>query len=368
VALADPHEPNLRAVGEAFGITRRYADYREMIERERLDLLDICTQAPQHAPMTLHAAGAGVRGILCEKPIALTLQEADAMIDACYRAGARLAINHQTRMIPETSYAERLVREGAIGEVRAARMIDKGGRPAGNSLMELVTHLFDFLRLYAGDPAWVAGHLTVGDAEGRQRLAGTGDICYSQAAWPKDRDCGLVLGDRCAATFGFGPRDGWHAGMTATLDSFFQPITTRATGERWHPNLELIGTDGVLFLHGTSSVVDLYLHRGPWAPPGKLERIGAPPREIAPGPYAEGGARSPYHTAMAEELAAAVTEGREHRSSGRDGRWALEMIMGVYVSHAAGGARVSLPLPHRDHPLQRWLDAEGRPLPPKPTS
>jgi predicted dehydrogenase len=366
VALADVSAPNLQTAGDAYGIDRRYLDYREMLERERLDLVAVCTQAPQHAPIVIAAAEYGVRGVLCEKPIALTLEEADAMLAACARGGTRLAINHQTRMIPSTAVAERLIREGTIGELRVARMLDKGGRPAGNSLMELVTHIFDLLRLYAGDPAWVAAHLTVGDPAGRQRPATVADIQYSQAAWPRDRDCGLVLGDRGSVTIGFGPREGWHGGLLATLDSFFQPGRSTATGEAWHPSMELVGTDGVLFLGGTSDHVDLYLHRGPWAPPGRFERIAAPVQPIAAGPYAEDGAQAPYHTAMVEELVRAIEEGREHRSSGADGRWALEMIMGVYESQRRGGARVTLPLPERRHPLQRWLEEIGAPLPKRP--
>jgi predicted dehydrogenase len=371
VALADVYPPNLETAGEAYGVARRYTDFRQMIEREHLDIVDVCTQAPQHAPVTIAAAELGVKGVICEKPVALTLGEADAMIAACDRAGTRLAINHQTRLIPNTFLVERLLREGAIGDLRAARLIDKGGRPAGNSLMELLTHVFDLLRLYAGDPSWVSAHLTVaqegpGNPDAPQRLATLDDVAYSQAAWPRDRDCGLVLGDRANATFGFGPRAGWHHGLTASLESYFQPIRSERTGESWHPNLELLGTDGILFLGGTSNHVDVYLHRGPWAPPGALERLDDPARDIAPGPYQERGRQAPYHTGMVEELVAAIEGGRAHRSSGRDGRWALEMIAGVYESHRRGGVRVELPLAHRDHPLERWLHDAGRPLPPKP--
>jgi predicted dehydrogenase len=359
VALADVHEESLNAVGEAFGVERRYRDYREMLARERLDLLTVSTQAPQHAPITIDAVEAGVRGVIVEKPIAMTLAEADAMVAACDRAGARLAVNHQTRMVPQTFAAEELLRQGAIGDFRVARMMDKGGRPAGNSLMELITHIFDFLRIYAGDPAWGSAHLTVGDGESRrQRLATIDDIQRSQEAWPSDRDCGLVLGDRCSATYGFGPREGWHDGLTATMESFFQ-LRTAASIDRWHPNLELIGTEGILFLGGTSDHVDLYLHRGPWKPPGRMERITAPRRPVAPGPYQDEGLQAPHHTAMVEELVAAVGEGREHRSSGRDGRWALEMIMAAYESHRRGGSRVALPLEERGHPLERWLEEAG---------
>jgi hypothetical protein len=70
--------------------------------------------------------------------------------------------------------------------------------------------------------------------------------------------------------------------------------------------------------------------------------------------------------AMVEELVAAIENEREHRSSGRDGRWALEMIMGIFESHRREGARVELPLKYRGHPLQRWLEEARYPLPPKP--
>lgn len=373
VALADVYEPNLLTAGADYGVDRLYQNHHDLLERERPDLLVVTTQAPQHAEIVIDAARAGVRGIICEKPIALTLAEADAMVAACDAAGARLAIGHQTRMIPTTFTAEHLVRDGVIGELRVARLLDKGGRPAGNSLMEMCTHLFDLLRLYAGNPIWVAGHLTVGEAdeEGRrvpasdQRLATVEDIQFSEVAWT-DRDCGLVLGDRCGATFGFGPRPGWHSGLTATLESFFQTRRSEGTGARWGPNLELIGTDGILFLSGTSSKVDLYLHRGPWVPPGRLEQIEAPGTSGS-GERAYGGEGFvPHQVAMIEELIVAIEDGREHRSSGRDGRWALEMILGVYESHRRGGTRVELPLTDRGHPLQRWLAEEGLPLPPKP--
>ena len=287
VALADVYAPNLQVAGQAYGVERLYADFREMIERSAWTARRR-TQAPQHAPVVSAAAGLGVRGILCEKPIALTLGEADEMVAACARAGARLAINHQTRMIPSTFAVERLLREGAIGDLRAIRMLDKGWRPAGNSLMELLTHVFDLVRIYAGDPSWVAAHLTVaaapgGDQRAPQRLATLEDVVYSQTAWPTDRDCGLVLGDRCAATFGFGPREGWHRGLSATVDSFFQPRTA-ASGGAWEPSVELLGTEGALFLGGTSSHVDVYLHRAPGRPRDAWSGSSRPRSPSPPGP------------------------------------------------------------------------------------
>ena len=363
VALADVRELALRAAGETYGVSRLYADYREMIERERLDIVDICTQAPLHAQLTIAAAEMGVRGILCEKPLALTLADADAMIGACARGGARLAVYHQTRMISNTVRVERLIRDGAIGDLRTIRMTDKGGRPAGISLMELLTHVFDLVRLYAGDPAWAGAYLSVGESgpgqsDAPQREATVHDVARSRDVPPADRDCGLVLGDRCSAVFGFAPRQGWHSGVTASVESFWQPKVRGAKRELWHPSAELWGTEGVIFLCGTSDHVDAYLHRGPWVPPGTLERIDGPAEDITSLGFPQSGA-SPYHTAMVQELVAAMEEGREHRSSGADGRWTLEMVMGIYASHRLGGRRVNLPLASRTHPLEDWVAATG---------
>src|SRR5262245_7879056 len=87
VALADVYEPNLRAAGAAYGVDRLYPDHHRLLERERPDLLVVTTQAPQHAEIVIDAARAGVKGIVCEKPIAMTLADADAMIAACDAAG-----------------------------------------------------------------------------------------------------------------------------------------------------------------------------------------------------------------------------------------------------------------------------------------
>ncbi|MAG35101.1 MAG: hypothetical protein CL878_02480 [Dehalococcoidia bacterium] len=371
VALADPYQPALDERGEQFGVAseHRYADYREMLDRESLDIVTISTQAPEHAPATLSCVDAGVRGVLCEKPIALSLAEADEMVAACDRTGMKLAINHQTRISLATYRAEELIQSGAIGEFVGVRIVDKGGRPAGNSLMEMATHLFDHTRLYAGDPTWVAAHLTDAEPDGHRRPSTVDDIMYSQTAWPADRDCGLVLGSRATAVFGFGPAS-LHNGLEASFVSYNQP------GDKsWPDQLELIGIEGVLALR-TSGESDLFLHRGAWGAPVQFEPVltGADAQHTEPvlpaglAPERVTGRLGSF-VAMLTELKAAIEEDRPHRSDVRDGRWALDMIMGVYESHRQNGARVALPLPQREHPLERWLNDEGRPMPhhPEPT-
>jgi predicted dehydrogenase len=360
VALADPYAPALEERGGQFGIppASRYADYSEMLARERLDVVTICTQAPVHCAATLAAAEAGVRGIFCEKPIALDLVEADRMVAACEVHGAVLAINHWLRLAPATQKAVELVRDGVIGEPLAIRIHDKGGRPAGIALIELCTHFFDLARLFGGDPAWVQAQFSVLD-DGVARLAGPGDVKPSQVAWPRDKDCGLIMGDRCSATFGFLPNLEMNSrGLVTTYQGFFQP-----PGKTWRSGIEILGLDGVLALNSSGEgALELHLHRGPWETPGRFEPIlvgdAALPRFQDGRPAGPDEFFVPGMVGMLESLVRALDAGEEHPSSGRDGRWAMEMIMGAFASHAQGRL-LTLPLAERRHPLERWVAAQA---------
>src|SRR5437660_11981364 len=96
VAGCDVVEAARVAWGEKFGVRGLYADYREMLDREKLDLVIISTHAPDHPAPTIAAAERGVN-VFCEKPLAATLAQADAMVDACDKAGVKLAVNHIKR-------------------------------------------------------------------------------------------------------------------------------------------------------------------------------------------------------------------------------------------------------------------------------
>ena len=87
VAGADPHEGQREAYRRKWGIESLYADYREMLEREEPDILSICTTARPRAHILLDAvetgAPRGLKAIWAEKPIAISLAEADEMVAAC---------------------------------------------------------------------------------------------------------------------------------------------------------------------------------------------------------------------------------------------------------------------------------------------
>src|SRR2546423_8481837 len=96
-ALADTHPDARREFGDFFGIPedRRYADFREMLDAERPDFVDVCSWHQQHAEMVIAAAARGPKAILCQKPMAVDLGEADAMLKACERKCGKLVIDYQ---------------------------------------------------------------------------------------------------------------------------------------------------------------------------------------------------------------------------------------------------------------------------------
>jgi predicted dehydrogenase len=165
VALADVHAPSLTARAAAWGVDRTFLDYRVMLEEGIVDAVSICAPTVVHHPATLAAAAAGVH-VLCEKPIALDLAEADAMIAACRAAGVVLMTNHQLRSHGAAAHAQRLLESGELGElthVRLRQAHDWAGKEAvgpsfatkavsgGGTLLDNGCHLMDFARFVGGN-------------------------------------------------------------------------------------------------------------------------------------------------------------------------------------------------------------------------
>lgn len=118
VACADISEENGRAFAEHFGFDAVYTDYREMLAREKLDIVSVCTWPKLHEEMVVAAAQAGVRGIYCEKPMADTWQGAKNMVETCEALGVKLAFNHQRRYGAPFQKAKALLDAGEIGELK----------------------------------------------------------------------------------------------------------------------------------------------------------------------------------------------------------------------------------------------------------
>lgn len=115
VALCDLDPHRLAAVGDQFGIARRYADAAEMLAAERLDFVDIATTAPSHRALVERAARHGVP-VIVQKPFAPTLAEAKAMVAAAAAAGVPLMVHENFRWQSSIQAVKRIVDSGEIGK------------------------------------------------------------------------------------------------------------------------------------------------------------------------------------------------------------------------------------------------------------
>ena len=118
VAASDPESKQREKAQKRWRIPKVYSDFREMLREERFDMVSVCAPPRFHFPAVVAAAEAGVKAVLCEKPIALNLQEADEMIRVCRERGVKLAIGHQRRFAPQHQLAKTLLEQRAIGELR----------------------------------------------------------------------------------------------------------------------------------------------------------------------------------------------------------------------------------------------------------
>ena len=145
IAGADVFAPARKAFAEQFGVDRTYEDPAEMLEREKPDLVSVCTWPPLHADLTVAAFAAGVKGVWCEKPMAVDLADADRMVEAAKKAGGVLVINHQRRYVESYRQAQHLIESGDIGTVTQITGI------CGGDTLTDGTHLIDMTRFLNND-------------------------------------------------------------------------------------------------------------------------------------------------------------------------------------------------------------------------
>lgn len=139
---------------------RVYADYREMLQTERTELVCVVTPDHLHAAVVEAAVEAGVRGIFCEKPLATTLAEADAIVTAVRGAGVTMNVNYTRRWAPEFVEARRLSRSGALGKL--SQIVVQMGGPR-SMLFRNHTHAIDLINFLAdSEPVWVWAELERG--------------------------------------------------------------------------------------------------------------------------------------------------------------------------------------------------------------
>ncbi len=170
VALVEPAHDRRAPFLDRFQQVNLYDHFEEMLVQEHPDIVSICTPHYLHAPLTIAAADAGVRAIYVEKPMAMHLGEADAMIAACEQSGTLLVVGHQRRLGPAWVTAKAMLEAGELGDINLVHTAWNCWKlpwqyefSGGGALMYLGTHSLDIFRLWLGEFAWVQGQVERND-------------------------------------------------------------------------------------------------------------------------------------------------------------------------------------------------------------
>ncbi|MEZ4701442.1 MAG: Gfo/Idh/MocA family oxidoreductase [Rhodothermales bacterium] len=290
---------------ERYGVPCRSFD--AVLADRSIDIVSLCTPSGQHAQQALAAIAAG-KHVLVEKPMALSLASADAMIAAADERGVCLAVALQRRVDPLFRRIKDALEAGDLGELtlgvvtlpyfrnqayydqaewRGTWALDGGG-----VLMNQGIHIIDLLLWYMGDPVLIH--------------AGA-DTLHRH----------IEVEDVAAAALRF------SSGALATI------AATTAAGQGFPHRLELYGTQGGIQVEGEGVVR--------WSVDPETATIDPPDLSAGAGAGAGGDPRAistAGHEAILADLVGAIREGRSPAIDGREGRRSLAAIIGIY--EAAG--------------------------------
>ncbi len=146
--------------GDELPDTNTYTDFREMLATENLDILTVATPDNRHTEIVVDGVKAGVKGVLCEKPLATTLEDADRMIQLCADRSVPIHVNHTRRWSPLMHKVRDEIRTGLIGPLHTI-VASHGGRRA--MLLRSGTHFVDAICFFAeSTPTQVVAQLEDG--------------------------------------------------------------------------------------------------------------------------------------------------------------------------------------------------------------
>ena len=170
--LCGRNPASVRKAARVLGWEETSTDWREVVERDDIDLVDVSTPGDSHAEIAIAAARAG-KAVFCEKPLANTLTEAKAMLAAVTKARVTHMICHNYRRAPAVQLARQLVASGRLGKIRHYRatylqdwIVDpkfpllwrlQKNRAGSGALGDLASHSVDLARFLVGEITEVAG-------------------------------------------------------------------------------------------------------------------------------------------------------------------------------------------------------------------
>ncbi len=216
----------LTAAAGKLGWRETESDWRRLLERDDVDLVDVCTPGDTHAEIAIAALEAG-KHVLCEKPLANTVAQAEAMADAAAKAatrGVRAMVGFTYRRVPAIGLARQLVAEGRLGQIRHVRAqylqdwladpaapmswrLDKQHAGSG-ALGDIGAHVVDLTQHITGQRlTGVSAMLETFVGERPEPSGGTGAVTVDDAAVFLGRFSGGALGSFEATRFALGRKN-----------------------------------------------------------------------------------------------------------------------------------------------------------------
>jgi predicted dehydrogenase len=300
VAVCDLLPERAREFKDKYGARDWCTEYRRVLERPDIDVVNICTPSGLHAQMGIEAAQAG-KQVIIEKPMALSLHDADALIRACEDRGVLLAVCHQNRFNPAVTQLRRALDGGRFGKLTHGAAVVRWSRPQayydqaswrgtwamdGGCLMNQSIHNIDLLQWMLGPVSSLFGYTARNLRNIEAEDLGEAILRFQSGA----------------------------LGMIEASNTIFP--------ENLEETLSIFGEKGTVVLGGVAVNKIQEWKFGEVA--GEASLKGQ--QEDVPNVYGFG------HGALIEDLICAIRDCRRPFIDGREGRKALEIILAIYHS------------------------------------
>ena len=326
VAVASPTPGHPEALAQKYGIPRVFHDYRKLLDEDDIEMVTIAAPNYLHARLTVEVANAG-KHVVCEKPLCMTLEEADEMIDVCRRQGVLLLYAEELFFTPKYVQAKKMADEGAFGKVYLVKQSEKHSGPhaawfwdvrrsGGGVTFDMGCHAFEFFRWMLGKPPVESVYADMGTYVHREKTAGD--------------DNSLII-----VKF-----DGGVTGLAE--ESWAKPGGMDDCAE-------VHGSEGVAYadlLQGNSILT--YSKKGPTYAVEKASTTAGWSFTIFEEIWNYGFPQEFEH------FVDCVRNDKPPLEAGEDGRAVLEMVFAAYES-AREGRRIALPFPtDAEAPIELW--------------
>ena len=300
VVISGRDEAKVERAAAAYGFESWTSDWRELVKRRDVDIVDICTPPGTHAEIAAAAAANG-KAVICEKPLAVSYAQAVSAMEAARQAKVLNAVGFNYRRLPAVSLMKRMVDEGAVGKVRLWRGVwlsDEFVDPAipfdwrfdravgGSTIADLGSHLIDMAVWMVGDVAEVSAQsetfikersnlpVTVDDASSallRFQSGARGTVEMARVAVRRPCDFTIeVNGDRGTLVFEYARLNELMYGDGADSPGLYGMRRIRAEHEthpyarHWWPIGQGVGY-GASFVNHLGDLLERWPD-GPWEP------------------------------------------------------------------------------------------------------